>query len=142
MDALKLFELQLCFYKSDIVAWKSLAKVVQEELATKYPHYFPVEVDYNSHINKIKNMFRRLYYKKVWALTNKVKHLVKDIDKRCYKQYELDHIVPISYGYKNNISPTLIASIDNLQMLKYKENREKSTILNEEAKILLDKWNV
>jgi hypothetical protein len=39
--------------------------------------------------------------------------------------YQLDHIVGIRYGYDNMIPVEVIASVDNLQMLPWKENRTK-----------------
>jgi len=40
--------------------------------------------------------------------------------------WQLDHIIPIKYGFDNNIPPELIADISNLQMLPWKDNRTKS----------------
>lgn len=53
---------------------------------------------------------------------------------------QLDHIVPISYGYKNNIPADLISSIENLQILSRIDNMLKSNRLTTKAKILLKKW--
>lgn len=39
--------------------------------------------------------------------------------------YQLDHIIGIRYGYDNAIPAEIIASVDNLQMLPWKENRMK-----------------
>lgn len=44
---------------------------------------------------------------------------------RSMTDYELDHIMPIYYGYVNNISESDIAKVENLQMLKAKDNRKK-----------------
>lgn len=41
------------------------------------------------------------------------------------KEYELDHIVPVFYGFQNQIPEELVASVENLQMLKQKDNRIK-----------------
>ena len=40
--------------------------------------------------------------------------------------YQLDHIYPISKGFENNIEPEVIAHIDNLQIIPWKENLLKS----------------
>lgn len=40
--------------------------------------------------------------------------------------YHLDHIVPIIYGFKNNISPEEMARKENLQLLPAKENLSKA----------------
>jgi hypothetical protein len=39
--------------------------------------------------------------------------------------YQLDHIISIKYGFDNNIPPEIIGSLENLQMLSWKENRYK-----------------
>ena len=39
--------------------------------------------------------------------------------------YQLDHIIPIKYGFDNNICPSVIGHIDNLQIIPWKENRSK-----------------
>lgn len=39
--------------------------------------------------------------------------------------YQLDHIISITHGFKNGISPEVIGNIKNLQFLPWKENRTK-----------------
>jgi len=39
--------------------------------------------------------------------------------------YQLDHIYPISVGYKNNIAPEVIGGINNLRLISWEENRRK-----------------
>jgi hypothetical protein len=39
--------------------------------------------------------------------------------------YQLDHIVEISEGYVNGVSPSELASIDNLQFIPWQENMKK-----------------
>ena len=65
----------------------------------------------------------------VWKLTrqnyNKHKRIINPND---YSRstgsdgYHLDHIIPIHYGFVNGILPTIIAGVENLQMLPWKEN--------------------
>jgi len=50
---------------------------------------------------------------------------LKDIDKRGPKNYHLDHIISAYMGFKNDIPARNIASLDNLQMISYKENTSK-----------------
>jgi len=52
--------------------------------------------------------------------------------KNLYHKYEIDHIYPISIGFKNNIPPSLIGSIDNLRIIPRFENRRKSSKIIEE----------
>lgn len=39
--------------------------------------------------------------------------------------YQLDHIIPIKYGFDNGIDPSIIGSIENLQFISWEENRKK-----------------
>jgi len=36
--------------------------------------------------------------------------------------YQLDHIIPISEGFQNNIDPNVIGDITNLRFIPWKEN--------------------
>lgn len=40
--------------------------------------------------------------------------------------YQMDHIIPIKHGFVNNISPSIIGNIENLQIIPWEENRLKS----------------
>lgn len=39
--------------------------------------------------------------------------------------WQLDHILSIKYGFDNNIDPAIIGASENLQMLKWQDNRKK-----------------
>ena len=80
------------------------------------------------------DIYRTLYYKEVWKLTEANKILIRDIDKRGYRDYHIDHKVPISIGFINNILPKYIADVSNLHMMFWKDNVRKrdSLILDEE----------
>lgn len=82
----------------------------------------------NEDINKIE------YYKKVWKITesqplhllngyNNDKRTRIDIDKNAF---HIDHIIPIIYGYRNNIPPEKIGDINNLRFISAMENHKKS----------------
>jgi len=47
--------------------------------------------------------------------------------------YQLDHKLPVKYGYENNISPDVIGNISNLQIIPWKENRSKGYKISEEV---------
>lgn len=70
---------------------------------------------------------KKAYYKKVWEITlaNDIVTLMGD-KKRGQKDYHIDHKIPISYGFKNNISAEQIGHISNLQPLFWKDNFLKS----------------
>ena len=54
-------------------------------------------------------------------------------------EYHLDHIIPIWYGFINNITPDILAKKGNLRMLFYLDNirRNKIKLSEEEQEILL-----
>lgn len=119
---------QIAFYGGDeIKAWQSLSKVTQ----CKIKHLKP---------KPKKNTCKKRYISQCWTMTESNKHLLQDIELRCFKKYDIDHIVPISYGYKHNISPSLIGSIDNLRIIPNKDNLKKGTRITDESIALLEKW--
>jgi len=82
-----------------------------------------------------------LYYYKVSEETEKNKHLIEGIEFR-NKDLHIDHIVPKSYGYENNINPKVIGSIYNLQMLSSRENAIKSKHLTKQSFEIIKKYNI
>lgn len=87
--------------------------------------------------SKSKDKAKDIYYKRVWELTENSfkenKSRLENGDKRGFKQYHIDHIIPIAYGYKNNIPAETIAHIDNLRMLYHKENMIKGAKITKEV---------
>lgn len=70
---------------------------------------------------------KTLYYKNVWRCTYKQPLILLNNYRPERKNgYAIDHIYPISHGFKNNIPPEIIGNISNLQMLPFKENESKS----------------
>lgn len=61
------------------------------------------------------------YYKLVWEFTEANAPNVPSIDLRG-QDYHIDHIIPISYGFKTGIDPAIIGALDNLQMLSKRDN--------------------
>lgn len=88
---------------------------------------------------QIRRIEKRNYWKKVWELTESIAHLIPGIEKgRAFKGYHIDHIIPVSHGYKHGVNPEKIAHISNLRMLPYKENMAKGIKLyvNKQIKIV------
>lgn len=81
---------------------------------------------------------RYIYYLEVWIETEKIEHLVKNNQLRG-KDYHLDHIIPLSYGYTYNIPFEIIGSFFNLQVIPAKENLMKGREITEQAEELLSK---
>lgn len=65
------------------------------------------------------------YKSRVDTLTEKIAYLVPGIERRGFRQWDLDHKIPISYGFKNNIHPYKMACLSNLQMLPHLDNFKK-----------------
>ena len=81
------------------------------------------------------------YLNKVRVLT---RHNIKkipniDLNKRGKSgdrgAYQIDHIIPIKYGYDNNISEELISDISNLRFIPWEENRRKGKKYDGKGKI-------
>jgi len=91
----------------------------------------------------IKNLEKRLYYIKVWSITeSQPLHLLKNSEKRCWKGpscFHLDHIYPISMGFVNGISPEKIGSMSNLRFIRSTVNMRKGHKLTSESHKVLRK---
>lgn len=53
--------------------------------------------------------------------------------------YQLDHIIPIQYGFDNNIDPEIIGHIENIQFIPWEQNNEKRDSIDEIGLALLSK---
>ena len=53
---------------------------------------------------------------------------------------QVDHIVPKSFGFKHDIPPVLIGSMENLQRLSPNENMAKGQRITPEAIAILREW--
>lgn len=72
------------------------------------------------------------YYSDVWYYTNiSYNKFYSDINinnvKRGHRTYHLDHKISITYGFINNIDPSIIGHKCNLEILYYKDNLIKGT---------------
>lgn len=83
---------------------------------------------------------RKIAYKKYRAkvdrLTEKVAHMIPGIEKRKFREWDLDHIIPVKYGFKNKIPPEKIAALPNLRIIPHKENFRKGSKLTHPVTIL------
>ncbi len=111
----------------------------------EYKKYYYKLINKLSHCktNKTKDYRKRCYYVKVWYYTLKNNlTLLENYENRSYSQYHIDHIVPISYGYKNGIPSKVIGNILNLRMLFHTENIEKSDKMTNDSLNTLEKLNL
>jgi hypothetical protein len=62
----------------------------------------------------------------VWKLTKLQKiDTLENFSKRGFRDYHLDHVISIWTGFKENIDPKVIANIENLRFIPYRENMSK-----------------
>lgn len=89
-------------------------------------------------IKNITDINKKLYYAMVWEVTeSQPLYILENFDKRGWKNYHLDHIYPISMGFKEKISPEKIGNIKNLRFIHFEENIKKgSTITSDSLKSL------
>lgn len=68
------------------------------------------------------------YYREVWRLTEQNDlSILENNNRRGYREYHLDHILPIRVGFDSGIPANEIADIRNLQFLWWKDNMNKRT---------------
>ena len=70
-----------------------------------------------------------LYKGSVRYYTRKVVEDVPNYDKskHNFMDHHIDHKIPISYGFKNNIKPKNLGHVSNLQFISKEENDLKSS---------------
>lgn len=85
---------------------------------------------------------KRIYKNLCWRLTELNAKSMPDIHKRDFKSFHIDHIVPISFGFKYNINPHLISSIENLRIINADSNLDKGIKLTKDSIFILLKWNI
>lgn len=83
--------------------------------------------DYGKIQSKLKTTHtsKWIYYYNVWIETEKNAPKLENIEKRG-THYSIDHIIPIIYGYSNNICPLKIGGLKNLRVISSIENIRKA----------------
>lgn len=115
-----------------------------ERVGCRYKAYNNLSKECKSCIDKPKKKRRNAeflaYKKECWAKTEAVANLIAGIEHRGFKKNHIDHIVSIYTGFKHGISPDIIASVENLRMITYKDNMDKGTRITTDSAKLLEKW--
>ena len=91
---------------------------------------------------KLKKKKWKLYFNEVWKITESQDLLsIKDIEKRSFFEYQLDHIVSVYDGFKHNIPAEMIGHISNLRITTTEYNCRVKGIKSEpeELKVMLEK---
>ncbi len=114
--------------------------VSQQALRKEFNAFVKGKPYLKNRVKHIKNYEKKLYYVKVWFLTelNDLSKL-KNHEKRGFKKYHLDHRFPISEGFKKKIPPEVIAHMDNIQFIHFKLNMRKRDSVTEEAELIIKK---
>ena len=120
--------------KKKIVNKDNISEKIKKEIrdiCKKYPKI-------KQKIKNLKDLDKKLYYAMVWEVTeSQPLYILENSDKRGWKSYHLDHIYPISMGFKEKISPEKIGNIKNLRFIHFEENIKKgSTITSDSLKSL------
>ena len=135
----ELFDIQTTYYNGNrYKAWQSLS----EELRLQIPEP-PTDSTYP--VSKRRRGFTSGWYRnphkyRYRQQANKWAALTEIYQQETPDGFELDHIVPIAYGFKHGIVPWLISSEDNLQYIPKHCNYLKSDILTERGRQILLKW--
>ena len=98
---------------------EEIAKIIETKLGVPYDEYLR------------KLPLRERYTKEVRKITKQQPiRLIENYDKRGMTgkdgAYHLDHIIPISFGFNNDILPEKIGNINNLQFIPWLENIKKN----------------
>lgn len=106
---------------------KDVRKKISNKMSGKNnPMYGKKPWNWNISI-KNKTEFEK-YKRDVWLITKKNKHLIENYNENIQGRagikgaHQIDHIVSIIFGYKNNISPEKIGHYINLQFIPWEEN--------------------
>jgi predicted transcriptional regulator len=109
-------------YKKKITKKTDLTEEIKKEIrkiCKKHPKI-------KQKIKNIKDLDKKLYYAMVWGVTeSQPLHILENFDKRGWRNHHLDHIYPISMGFKEKIPPEKVGNIKNLRFIPYTENLDK-----------------
>lgn len=81
--------------------------------------YKPTTPEYRKYSSKVHRLTRKIYESNIDSINPlRLPRTVAGVD----DGYQLDHIMPIKYGFYNNIPPEDIAKKENLRIIPWKEN--------------------
>lgn len=94
--------------------------MIYEEKTT--PRWKGNRKEYDLYAQRVHALTRGKHLKNIWSTW-------KNADKigKCGEEgaYQLDHKVSIAYGFYNHIPETVIASLNNLEIVTWESNRSK-----------------
>lgn len=110
-----------CMYKSE--EYKDMLRSIDKSYMYTEEYQEKLRKDttpaYKRYANKVHRLSQRIY--------EEYEHIINpDSYERtlCGVEggYQLDHIIPVRYGFDNNIPPEELARVDNLRMIPWKQN--------------------
>ena len=109
-------------YKKKITKKTDLTEEIKKEIRKICKNHPKIK----QKIKTIKDLDKKLYYAMVWEVTeSQPLHILENFDKRGWRDHHLDHIYPISMGFKEKIPPVKVGNIKNLRFIPYTENLDK-----------------
>lgn len=120
----------VCNSCSSKIYKKSWKYVIKDEHVKKMAAKKAGYDTYDAYMADLDN--RKQYYREVRKITRQQDiRILENYDKLrglCGVDgaYQLDHIIPVSVGYEQNIAPATIGHISNLQIIPWKDNLLKS----------------
>lgn len=91
---------------------------------------------YNLPRHKERMAAYRKYRAAVNLLTERIAYKIPGIEKRKFREFVIDHIIPVKYGFKNNIPPEKIAALSNLRIISHAANTAKGQKLTHPLSLL------
>lgn len=86
--------------------------------------------EYRRYANRVHKLTKTIYEQNITLINpNNLTRTLAGVD----NGYQLDHIIPVRYGFDNNIPPEEIARLENLRMIPWKENVQKGKKLLSES---------
>lgn len=101
---------------------ENIIKASKTRIKEKHPRFNPNKPKFQEYAYKV-----RLITEKTYKENEKIINPLNYTRSLCGTEngYQLDHIISVKFGFDNNIPPEIIGGLENLQMLPWKENRNK-----------------
>ena len=103
---------------------KSVSENASKRLGHLHPNYNPNRSAFQRYRREVQTLTER-NYKQFKPLINP--ESLPRTKMGVVGGYQLDHKISVKEGFERNLEPNLVASINNLQMLSWRENRQKAS---------------
>lgn len=101
-----------------------LIELNRSRTGSKHPRWNPEKKEFQTYAYKVRQKTEKTYRTNIDVLNpNRLPRTVCGIK----EGYQLDHKISIKEGFDKNIEPDILASIENLELIPWEENRGKSS---------------